>query len=1194
MRFGEVFRYEFAYRLRSISTWLYGGILFVIGFYIMHVAVSGTNPIHVNAPHDLAEKTVLLCGLFGILVTAGLFADAVIRDRAAGMDALLFTTRMRPGEYLGGRFLAALAINSILVFAIPIGLAVATKMAYLPRDAFGPNRLAAYLQPMLLFALPNLVLVGAILFTIAALTRKVLPVYLAAIAIFIGYLVAASAWSGITNPLLSALADPLGLNALKGMTEYWTASERNTRLIGFPAMLLWNRLLWLAIAAALFAVLQRTFRFTQRRERDRGGKPVDAPGEGGPARERASGAMPRIRGVFGPRTRMRQTLAVTRHSLEEMMSGRAFPAAFLATIGLVVLLGWNVGEVAWGETITWPVTHLVAAIVLSEPAFVIPWLVIALFAGELVWKDRETGAAQIADAAPVRTIVVLLGRFLALVALIALVLLAFLIGGLLLQVLHGYYDFEPGLYLRILFGWNLAEHVLLAAFAMTVHVLVNHKYVGHVVVLLATFINYAAASGTHHLLIYNSGPRFMYSQMNGFGPFVEPFVWFKLYWAAWAMLLGVVAMLFWVRGPELGIRQRLATARARFSARTARFAGLAVVLILGIGAFIFYNTNVLNTYLPPQKAETPQAEYERRYARYADLPQPVIAGAELHFEIDPEAPAVDTRGSYRLVNQSGVPIRTVHVQTPSGRDYEVRSMTFDRGSKAEVVDLEHGYRIFALERALAPGASMRFTFDVAFRPRGFRHGGGQTMVVRNGSYFDRRLLPFIGYQPGFEVSGEDERKRYGLPPKPAMPGPGDAAARRYQSAFRDGERLHVETIVGTAADQIAIVPGMLRRSWTDPSAGSGGRRYVHYTSRVPETFAASVFSAKYAVHEGRWNDVALQIFHHPPHRANLDRMMAAMKAALDYYTSAFGPYPYRELRVIEVPPYSFNGRAFPSAIGLAEANFITRTGPGLVDLTFFGTAHETAHQWWGGQVRPAYAKGRSFVSESLANYSAMLVTEKVLGPAEVRRVYDYQMNRYLVQRGETGRDVPLLVVDGHPHVSYGKGAVALYTLREHIGEEALHGALRRFLEKYRGSGPPYPTSLDLYAELRAATPPALHPLLTDLFETITLWDVKTQSAAARRLPDGRYEVTLEVIAQKVRADGIGAETVTPMNDLIEVGVFAPENNEPLFVTRHRIRSGRQTVRIIVPQQPSRAGLDPYRKLIERERDDNVVDVETGG
>jgi ABC-2 type transport system permease protein len=1198
MRFGEVFRYEFSHRLRSVSTWLYAGFLFLIAFWIIHVAVTGTNPIHVNAPQDLAEKTALFCGLFGILVTAGLFSDAAIRDRAAGMDPLLFTTRLRPAEYLGGRFLAALAINSILVVAIPVGLAVATNMPYLPRDAFGPNHLAAYLQPVLLFLLPNLVLVGAILFTIAALTRQAIPVYLGAIAIFIGYLVAASYWSGITNPMLSALADPFGINALKAMTAYWTASERNARLIGFPPMLLWNRLLWLAIAAALFAVLQRTFRFTQRNARVRRGETVDAPGLD-ERQERYSGSVPQVRGVFEPRTRMRQTLAVTRQALAEAISGRAFPVAFLAAIGLVVLWGWNIGE-TWVDTITWPVTHLVAGVVLSERAIFIPWLVIALFAGELVWKDRETGAAQIADAAPVRTGIVLLGRFLALVALIALFQLAFMIGGILLQVLQGYYVFELGLYLRILFGWNLVEYVLLAAFAMTVHVLVNHKYVGHVVVLLATVFNHAATYGIHHLLIYNGGPRLTYSEMNGFGPFVTPFVWFKLYWAAWAMLFAVVTMLFWVRGPELGIRQRLATARARLTGQTARLAGLAVVLILGLGGFIFYNTNVLNAYLPPQKAGLPQAAYERRYARYANLPQPVIAGAELRFEIYPETPAVDTRGSYRLVNQTGVPIRFVHVETPSGRDYEVRSMKFDRASKAEVVDPEHGYRIFALGRALAPGESMQFSFDVAFRPRGFRHGGPQTMVVRNGSYFDRRLLPFIGYQPGFEVSGDSERKRYGLPPKPSVPGPGDAAARQSRSQFRDGDRMHVETIVGTAADQIAVVPGVLRRSWTD--ASKGGRRYFHYTSRIPETFAASVFSARYAVAKGRWKNpsassgqvVDLEIFHHPPHRANLDRMMSGMQASLDYYTSAFGPFPYREFRIVEVPPYSINGRAFPSALALSEPNFITRTGPGLVDLTFFGTAHEVAHQWWGGQVRPAYAKGRSFVSESLANYSAMLVTEKVLGPAEARRVYDYQMNRYLQKRGETGKDAPLLEVDDHPHVSYGKGAVALYTLREHIGTEALNGALRRFLEKYRGSGPPYPTSLDLYAELRAATPPSLHYLLTDLFETMTLWDVKTQSAVARRLPDGKYEATLEVLAQKLRADSIGVETPTPMNDLVEVGVFAPGKSDPIYVTRHRIRTGKQTIRIIVPQVPSLAGVDPNRKLIERERGDNVVEVETGG
>jgi ABC-2 type transport system permease protein len=1102
------------------------------------------------------------------------------------MDPLLFTTRLRPAEYLGGRFLAALTVNGVMLFAIPLGLALATLMPYLPREAFGPNRLAAYLQPVLLFLLPNLILVAAILFTIAALTRQVVPVYLGAIAIFIGYLFAANYWSGITNPMLSALADPLGINALKGMTEYWTASERNSRLIGFPSMLLWNRLLWLGIATALFAGLQRTFRFAHGDERLGGSGPVDAPGEG-----RSSGALPQIAGVFGPRTRVRQTLAVARESLVEVLSGRAFPVAFVAAIGLVLLWGWNVGETIF-ETITWPVTHLVAGIVLSQRAILIPWVVITLYAGELVWKERETGTAEIADATPVGTGTALLGRFLALVAIIVTFLVALMLGGILLQVLHGYSRFELGLYVRILFGFNFVEYVLLAALAMTLHVLVNNKYVGHVIVLLTLIFNKAALYGIHHLFIYNSAPDWTYTDMNGFGPFLAPFILFKLYWAAWALLFGVVMFLFWPRGPQSGIRQRFATARARLTGRAARLAVLAVVLIGAFGGFIFYNTNVLNEHLPPQESGAPLAEYERRYGRHRDLPQPVITAADLRFELYPEDAAADMSGSYQLVNQTGTTISTVHVETPrAAGGYEVRSMTFDRPAKAQLVDAEYGYRIFALERPLAPGESLRFEFNVAFRPRGFPHGGRQTTIVRNGTYLDRRLLPFIGYQP-FEVTDEKERKKYGLPPRKGMPDPGDAGAGRNWSLQRDGGRMRVETIVGTSGDQIAVVPGVLRRSWTE-----NGRRYFHYGSRVPETFGTAVFSARYAVHEGRWSPsagsdqaVALQVFHHPPHRADLNRMIAGMKSALDYYTSQFGPFPYRELRIVEIPPYSVNGRAFPSAIAFSEPIFITRVEPGSIDMAFYGTAHEVAHQWWGGQVRPAYAKGRSFVSESLSNYSAMLVTEKFLGPAHARRVYDFQMDRYLRQRAETGRDAPLLEVDDHPHVSYGKGAVALYTLREHIGAEKVNAALRRFLEKYRQSGAPYPTSLDLYAELRAVTPPSLHPLLTDLFETITLWDVKTRVATTRPLPDGRHEVTLEVVAQKLRADSLGVETPAPMNDIVDVGVFAGERDDPMYVVRHRIRSGAQTIRVIVPQEPSRAGVDPYRKLIERERGDNVVAV----
>jgi hypothetical protein len=693
------------------------------------------------------------------------------------------------------------------------------------------------------------------------------------------------------------------------------------------------------------------------------------------------------------------------------------------------------------------------------------------------------------------------------------------------------------------------------------------------------------------LAVFDSAPRWTYSDMNGFGPFLRPFVWFKLYWAAWALLLGVVATLFWVRGREPGLRGRMARARAGLHGSTARIAAAAAALIVTLGGFVFYNTSVLNANPTRDEAGRPQAEYERRYGRFASAPQPVITTAELRVELHPGAPAVDLRGDYRLVNRTGAPIDSVHVVVDT--DVDTRSIRLDRGARPVVVDAETGYRIFALDRPLAPGDSLRLSFDLAVRPRGFRSRDIQTAVVGNGSYVDRMWLPFIGYQPGFELSDDEARQRFGLGPRPPMSAPGDVEARRHDGVVRNEGRVRFEAIVGTVADQIPIVTGVLRRSWTE-----GGRRYAHYGNDAPSPFGPAVFSARYAVREDRWQDVALQIFHHPAHAYNLDRMVAGMKASLDYYTQVFGPYQHRELRVVEIPPYSINGRAMATTIAFAEQNFINRDEGGQVDHTFFGTAHEVAHSWWGGQLRGANVRGRAFLSEGLSNYSAMMVTEKALGPEQARRVYDYQMDRYLSRRAAFERDVPLLEAEDHPHIAYGKGAVAMYTLRDHLGEQAVNGVLRRFVAQHRGGGPPYPTAPDLLAQLRAVTPDSLQYLLTDLFETITLWDVRTDSARVERTATGAYQVTFDVVARKLRADSVGRETETPMHDLVEIGVFAPGTDDgpgaPLYLARHRIHSGRQTLRVTVPREPARAGVDPWRKLIERERADNVVGLKAAG
>jgi ABC-type transport system involved in multi-copper enzyme maturation permease subunit len=1182
----EIARYEMEYRLKSGSTWAYAGILFLVAIWMFLATADGA--AHANAPERIAGATVLI-GLFGLLVTAAIFGDAAVRDVEAGMDPLLYSAPVTKATLLGGRFLGAFAVNAVVMLMIPIGILVATWIASTGAETVGRFHLAAHVQPYFLFQLPNLVLAGAVLFAIGMLTRQVIPVYLGAIGLFIGYVIALNYVGQIDNPLLVSLLDPLGAATLMEVTELWTEAERNSRLVGLPEPLAWNRAIWLAIAAAVLVQLYRGFRFAHPDGGGRRGKAraaVVAPESGRTLPVR----VPRAAGSFGLRTTLRQTLAVARNALAEVAASRWWVVVLLACTGLTMLWGWNVGDTVF-DTSTWPVTLLVIESVLSSRNAPILYVLIALYAGELVWRERTAGTSQIADAAPVPEGAALLGRFLALAAMLVMFLAATMVGGLLIQALQGYYHFEIGLYLRAVFGMRLADCLLLAALAMTVHVIVNHKYVGHLLVVLAFAAPFALQAIRligHHLLLYGTDPGWMYSDMNGFGPYPAAFAWFKAYWAAWALLLLLLAVLFWVRGPETGVQRRLRLMFARFTGPIARTAGIAIVLILGLGGFIFYNTNVLNEYVPVTQVGRRQAEYEKRYGRYEHVAQPVIADVALRVELHPGEQAAELRGTYRLVNRSAGAIDSVHVFLDP--DVEARALTWDRPAQAVLVDEAVGYRIFALGEPLEPGASLRLAFDVALRSRGFPNGGLETDVAGNGTYLSRMRMPFIGYQPMLELTDGEARKRFGLAPQPPVPGHDDARARRHRWGPTDADLVLVDAIIGTDADQTAITPGVLRRSWTE-----NGRRYFHYETETPIAFGGTIFSARYAILEDRWRDVALRIFHHPGHADNLDRMLRGMKASLDYYTAQFGPYPYSELRIAEIPRYEGFGVAHPLTIGFTENVFFSRVREGEVDQPFYGTAHEVAHTWWGGVVRGAGVRGAGLLSESLANYSAMMVTEKAYGPEAGERVYDFQMERYIRGRSAQSREVPVLEVEDQPYIAYRKGAIALMTLRDHIGEAALNAALRRYFERHRDAGPPYPTSRDLHAELRAATPDSLRHLLTDWFETVTLWKLKTGRAVAEPAGTGAYAVTLDLSAAKVRADSVGNETEVPMHDLVEVGIFAADGDDgpgaPLYLQRHRIRSGEQTIRVIVPRMPARAGIDPRRRLIERERDDNVVDVE---
>src|SRR5688500_14967567 len=318
---------------------------------------------------------------------------------------------------------------------------------------------------------------------------------------------------------------------------------------------------------------------------------------------------------------------------------------------------------------------------------------------------------------------------------------------------------------------------------------------------------------------------------------------------------------------------------------------MTAALIVTLGGFVFYNTNVLNEYITDDEMVARRADYERRYGKYEGKPQPQRTATNLRLDIHPADRSATMRGSFRLVNRNAEPIDSIHLEPA----FHVKTrVTFDRPARMVVNDERLGHSIYALDRPLAPGDSMTLNFDVKYEPRGFGNGGFKASgagqgVIENGTYLTGGALPVIGYQPMRELWSAEDRRKQGLPRQVTLAQLGDIApnlAAERPATF--------EAIVGTDAGQVAVAPGELRRTWSEAE-----RRYFHYVSDVPINGTDVFFSADYAVHRERWKHVDIQIYLHPGHSRHLERVLRSARAALEYNSAQFGTYPYRLLQIVD-------------------------------------------------------------------------------------------------------------------------------------------------------------------------------------------------------------------------------------------------------------------------------------------------------
>ncbi len=1189
--------FEARQRLKLLSTFVYFGMFLALSMLWMAAAggvfrdmtISFGGRVCIDAPFAIS-LTVAFLGSLGIIVMAAVMGRSVQQDFEYDMHHFFFSAPINKRDYVFGRFFGAAATLAFIFASVPLGAWLGTFVPGVDPGLLGPRGLSIYLRPYLLITLPNVFTFGALFFVLAALTRRMLPVYVSSVVMMIGYIVAPNLARDLDYKTLAALIDPFGTTALLRITEYWTIAERNATPIPFTGVYLLNRLIWSAFGLTVLLLGYWRFHFFANAEQRA------APGADADSMPRLSAAASATAEPVeaGQRRLAAVLLRSVWLNLRESVKNVYFSVIALAGILAVFANAINMGQMF--GTATYPVTYKV--IELISGTFALFMLIVTTFyAGELIWREREARVDQMLDALPLPGWVPLLSKLFALFGLQALMLALAMVCGMLIQLLRGYFALEPGLYLYSLFLIQLPQYAALAVLAIALQVLINNKYLATFAMILyyIATISFGSMGLDHPMLLYGTFPRFVYSEMNGYGHFLVRERWFELYWAGAALMLVALSMVFWARGCNDELGSRLQLARRNLTVPVLSTFGAGLALFTAVGALLYYNLHVVGNFQTAWRHDEQLAQYERRYQQFAALPQPRVTDVSIRVDLRPEQRSMDVHGTFELENKSAQPISELFVS--QDRD-AAPLLQFSTPATALFADRERGFYGFALTRPLAPGARMTMTFTVSYAPRGVLGFGSDTPVMGDGTFFNNDMLPRIGYLKSRELVDDRDRKRHDLAPRAPLPAADDPRGLADSDVASDADWINFDAEISTSPDQIAVTSGTLEKEWMQD-----GRRHFHYRMDKPMLNFYAIQSARYEVRHERWQDVSIDVYYHHGHDYNLDRIVRGVKAGLDYDTRHFSPYQLKQLRVVEFPRYADYAQSYPGTIPFAESmGFIAKVddkNPKDIDYPFYVSAHEVAHQWWGHQLVGGATRGANVLSETLAEYSALMVMKQDFGPARMRRFLRYDLDHYLMGRAmEKKRELPLAENEHQNYIAYNKGSLAMYLLQDLVGEDKVDAALHQLLTEYAFQSAPYPSVTALTTALRAAAPPAQAHLVDDLFYRIVLFENHANTASARKLADGRYQVTLTASADKVAAGALGDERQLALDDerqlalddTIEFGVD-DHDGKPLLRERRRVTGRALTVTMIVNGRPAKAGIDPDNKLIDRKPDDNMVEVE---
>ncbi|MCC1484224.1 ABC transporter permease/M1 family aminopeptidase [Winogradskyella immobilis] len=1208
--FLTIFKYEMRYWLRRPIFYIYAAIFFIFPILISSSSAGLFDNITTTTGSTrIANSAIEIFEMFNamlvimLILFPSIIGVAINRDYKSEMHTIMYSYPFTKTNYLFAKFLSALVIVSFIILLIGLGLIIGFRFPGTNTDIVGPLHIKTYFHIYFIYLLPNALLFGSIVFAMVTFTRSIIAGFFTVIGLLLISGLLNDILSGDDYRMLDAILNPFGGSASNYYTRYWTPAERNTFLLPFGKVILYNRLFWLSISVIIFGFVYKYFRFDQNAIsfsfKKKKGERVTKNNFGGLTKI----DLPKVSFDFSFFQNLKTTWKLSNVDFKYIILNPIF--IFIVVIAVFALFSELSFSGSFFGTDTLPMTWKMLQ---SEDVLGL-FIVIStfLYAGMLVHRSRIANMSHIVDGTAIPNWTLFVSKLIALIKMQFLLLTLVMLTGVIYQMYSGFYDFEIGHYMFELYILNFINYLIWTLLALFIQTLVRNAYLG-LFIMLAIFIgiDFLSALGIEqNIFKYNRGPFYSYSDMNGYGQSFGLYLIYKFYWLLNGILFLILTRLLWVRGIPSSFKERLQIAKSRITKNTVLGFSVVLIAFIGLGYRIYYENNIANPRRSAKENEQLRVDWEKTYKKFENVAQPRIVAVNANMNIFPNELSYNADGNFTMVNKTNESIDSLFVNYNTERS----TIDFNRSHQLVSKDTVFNFHIYKLDQELLPGDSLIMSFTAKSMENTFFRRFSP--VVSNGTFINNGAFPSFGYGPGRELRDNKTREKYDLPPNKLRPHPSDSTALGNTYISKDADWIDFETVVSTSEDQIAIAPGYLQKEWIED-----GRRYFHYKmdSKILNFYAYN--SARYEVKREESDGINYEIYYHKAHAYNLDRMMAGMKDAIKYSENAFSDYQHRQARIIEFPRTAGSfAQSFPNTIPFSETiGFIADVDDseeGGVDYPYSVTAHEIAHQWWAHQVIGADVLGATMLSESLSEYVSLKVLEAKHGSNKMRVFLKDALDRYLRSRTfERKRENALMYNDGQGYIRYQKGSLIFYALSDYIGEESLNNALSKYVEKVKFQEPPYTTSIEMVDYLREATPDSLQYVIKDMFETVTLYDNEVVNTSFEETEDGKYEVEIEFLVSKYRNNDQGkrsyfdepdsslsyktdemeeAKESLPLVDYIDIGVFYENEDgkkDVAYLKKHKITQINNTIKIIVEEKPVEVGVDPFNKLIDINSEDN--------